>query len=200
MGGTLLALAEPVGATYARLGAPYGVSASPEAILAGFRAAWRAWRGPRQIGDGRPFWREMVRASTGCGDPDYFEALYAHYARPDAWRVRDGARGALSGLQARGVRVAVVSNWDTRLRDTLDALSLPLDAMVISGEVGVEKPDPEIFRIAARRLDVPLERSVHLGDDPENDLAAARAVGCRALLWGRDLLSFRDLEGVLACS
>ena len=103
-GNTLLQLREPVGATYGRLGRPFGVERDPAAIDAAFRAAFAApWSGPRYVGDGRPFWRHIVTLSTGCGAPDCFERLYAHYALPDAWSLAPGALPAFARLRARGV-------------------------------------------------------------------------------------------------
>ena len=60
----------------------------------------------------------------------------------------------MAALSERGYRLALLSNWDQRLRGLLQALDLAahFEVMIISGEVGVEKPDIEIFRIAERAL------------------------------------------------
>ena len=66
----------------------------------------------------------MVAEATGSADPALFEAAYAHFAMASAWRVNPGVVDALSALQAAGLKLAVLSNWDTRLPGTLAALGL----------------------------------------------------------------------------
>ena len=50
------------------------------------------------------------------------------------------------------------------------------NTLVISGEVGFDKPDPEIFRIALRELSACAENAVHIGDS-EVDVLGAQAAG-----------------------
>ncbi len=93
------------------------------------------------------------------------------------WIAMPGAREALELLRARGRRVGLVSNFSLSLRAILDSqgiLSL-LDPVVISAEVGVEKPDPRILRIACDRAGVMPERAVYVGDHPLDVLCARRA-------------------------
>jgi len=83
----------------------------------------------------------------------------------------DGARDAIDRLRARGLAVAVVSNWDISLRERLDHLGIPV---VTSADAGVRKPDPAVFRLALERLNVPASRTLHVGDtDHDRDAAAA---------------------------
>jgi putative hydrolase of the HAD superfamily len=90
----------------------------------------------------------------------------------------------LARLRAGGARLAVVSNWDVSLHDVLERTGLrPLvDAVVISAELGVAKPDPAIFRAALRRLGATADGAVHVGDSLEHDVAGARAAGLEAVL------------------
>jgi len=194
-GNTLLQLREPVGETYARLGAPYGVSLSGADVDRRFRRAFRLWQGPRYQGDGRPFWRAVVREATTCDDPDYFEAVYGWYARAEAWGLAEGALDAFGALRRAGTKVAVVSNWDSRLRPLLGALGVlsAVDAAFISCELGLEKPDPAIYRLACEGLGVLPAAALHVGDHPGKDAAAARAAGCGALLWGAEVKAFHQL-------
>jgi putative hydrolase of the HAD superfamily len=95
---------------------------------------------------------------------------------------------ALARLRAGGARLAVVSNWDVSLHDVLERTELrPLvDAVVISAEEGVAKPDPRIFRLALERLGAEAAGAVHVGDSFEHDVAGARAAGLDAVLMARD--------------
>jgi putative hydrolase of the HAD superfamily len=94
----------------------------------------------------------------------------------------------LARLRAGGARLAVVSNWDISLHDVLERTGLrPLvDAVVISAELGVAKPDPAIFRAALDRLGAPADGAVHVGDSLEHDVAGARAAGLEAVLVARN--------------
>lgn len=149
----------------------------------------------RYVGDGRPFWRFIVEASTGCNNEGLFEELYQYYVRPEAWKVAPGAVAALSKLRAAGVRLAVVSNFDTRLRPILAALQVDklFDSVVVSAEVGAEKPNPVIFEAALQDLGVRPSEVVHVGDDRRNDVWGARDAGIAAWLWGVDVKSFDEV-------
>ncbi len=70
------------------------------------------------------------------------------------FRPADGAVEALGVLQARELKLAVVSNWDCSLPERLETLGLLglFDAVVTSAEAGVPKPDPAPFRLALERL------------------------------------------------
>jgi putative hydrolase of the HAD superfamily len=96
------------------------------------------------------------------------------------WRVPlPDALETLRGLRNRGVRTAVVSNADGRAQKSLEAAGLcePLEFVLDSHFEGVEKPDPEIFRRALRRLELPPERVVYIGDISSIDAVGARAAG-----------------------
>lgn len=97
------------------------------------------------------------------------------------------AAPALRAARERGVRVAVVSNWDVSLHDALAAAGLAdlVDAAVSSAEAGAAKPDPAIFRRALDLLDAAPTEAVHAGDSLEHDVAGARAAGVQAVLVDR---------------
>lgn len=198
VGGTLLETADPVHVTYAAIGAKYGVDVGPDRIKAGFREAFaQPW--PERLryeGDGRKFWRAAVAQATGCADQGYFEELYQHYASGGAWRVAGGAAACLTALRDAGVKLAVVSNFDSRLRPILQDLQVShlFDAIVVSAEEGYEKPAPEIFQAALGQLGIrDPKQAVHVGDDLAADFEGATAVGLNAWLWKRDVRSFDEL-------
>jgi len=85
----------------------------------------------------------------------------------------------LSALQARGLRLGVVSNGcgnvDRLCEDLGYASSLSL--IVDSRRVGLCKPDPAIFRYAAARLDLPTRSIMMVGDSFDRDVRPAKAIG-----------------------
>jgi len=94
----------------------------------------------------------------------------------------DGALDALQRLDAAGVPMVCVSNWDAGLPGHLERLGIGryLRGVVASGAVGVAKPDPRIFDAAVALLDVPRDAIAHVGDEPV-DRAGALAAGLRFL-------------------
>ena len=197
--GTLRHLSEPAAVTYARIGRRFGVSRSEAAIQQGFLSVMRAEHdGLRYVGDGRVFWRAVVSHATGCADPDYFESVYAAFGA-SAWSMEPGALAVLEALRDGGRLVAVVSNWDTRLRPILAALGVldRVDVAIISGEIGLEKPDPRIFHAACGALSVAPAQALHLGDSLRADVEGARGAGLSAWHFGRDLESIAQLPALL---
>jgi putative hydrolase of the HAD superfamily len=115
--------------------------------------------------------------------------------------------GVLAQLRERGCALAVVSNWDVSLHDVLDQTGLRalVDAVVVSAEIGAAKPDPEPFRRALAALGVAPEHALHAGDEPDEDVAGARAAGVTPVLVDRaggaqadGVAVIASLEGLLA--
>ncbi|MHB9145968.1 MAG: HAD-IA family hydrolase [Symbiobacteriia bacterium] len=95
-----------------------------------------------------------------------------------------GAEELLAWCKGQGYRLGLVSNWGTDLRDLLGRLGLArfFDTLVISAEVGMEKPSPRIFLQALKGLGVNAQDALMVGDDYVNDGMGAWAVGIDPLL------------------
>ncbi len=137
----------------------------------------------------RGWWqRFLVRfcEHLGTPPPSRFAAaeLFHRLGSGEAWEVYPDVPGVLDALRERGLRLGVISNWDTRLPEILRQLDLArrFDAVVYSSAVGVEKPDCRIFRRALRELGVEARAALHVGDSRLEDLEGAIAAGMRALL------------------
>jgi epoxide hydrolase-like predicted phosphatase len=88
---------------------------------------------------------------------------------------------AVRELRGEGVRTGLISNsWGTGIYEP-QLLSDLFDAVVISGDVGLHKPQPEIYGLGAERLGVPPADCVFVDDLREN-VAGAEAVGMTAIL------------------
>jgi epoxide hydrolase-like predicted phosphatase len=96
--------------------------------------------------------------------------------RPDELMV-----AAVRDARSSGIRTGLVSNsWSTSHYDR-HLLAELFDAVVISAEVGMHKPQPEIYLLAADRLGLAPARCVFVDDLREN-CAGAEAVGMTAVL------------------
>lgn len=95
----------------------------------------------------------------------------------------DGARALLEQLAGRSRLGIVTNNSTVEQMEKLRALDIAsyFDAVVISEDVGVTKPDPEIFAIALQRLGASPHEAVFIGDSWTNDIIGARAVGMTAV-------------------
>lgn len=205
-GGTLLHADPPVARVWAAAGRRRGARVTDEEMERRYRAAWKNRPRPLLVSPerGRSGWRDvLVEAFDGLLPPEEFDplldALHAHFGRASAWRIADGALEAIARLHAGGWRTGVISNWDERLPQLLRTLGFGahLDAIVVSAEVGCEKPDRRIFEEACRRLRLPPEDVVHVGDDPVADADGARAAGMDAVLVGKGGVDVASVVDVL---
>jgi putative hydrolase of the HAD superfamily len=198
--GTLIDPAEPVGETYSRIARSHGGELDPQLLHQGFRTRFAAMpplafppQPPEQLELlERGWWRGLVSriVADAGGVPrfdDYFDELYAHYARGEAWRPYPEVTATLLALRERGLALAVVSNFDSRLPGILEALELAalVDEVVWSTGAGRAKPDPGIFHAALARLGIPPQHAVHVGDSRQADYEGARNAGLHARLVAR---------------
>jgi putative hydrolase of the HAD superfamily len=205
VGGTLIQPWPSVGHIYAEEAFRHGCpNLHPEVLNRQFTQAWQKLDNFRYT---RPEWAALVDGVfAGLTDfrpsRTFFSALYARFARADAWRIYPDVLPALKQLQARGLRLGVISNWDRRLRPLLRALNLYgcFDAIIVSCDHGIQKPAPEIFRQAARKLGVQPVELLHVGDSPALDAQGARAAGCRGIWLGRDLAAKRPDDAISSLS
>lgn len=142
------------------------------------------------------WWRELTK--------DWLERMGLPAGHADALmavadaRLYDPAHGyftlyddtlpALELLRSEGFRLAVISNWDYSLHRVLASLGLTsyFEHVFASLEEGVEKPEAELFHIALRACGTEPSQTLHVGDDPVDDLQGASGVGMRALLIDRE--------------
>lgn len=188
LAGTLLHPKPSVGAVYARCAKDLGVEADSARLDRDFPLAFRT---ADRSGTAREFWSEVVSRCFGPALPAsrraaVFTACWEAFGKPDAWRLTNGARQAVAAVRFLGLRTAVLSNADSRMRSVLDGHGLtPLfDAILLSEETGRTKPDPSAFTSAARELGVPVSGLVHVGDSVKEDAEGARDAGATGLIVG----------------
>jgi putative hydrolase of the HAD superfamily len=157
-------------------------------------------------GGARGWWghfADRVCEHLGVDEPSRFakSELYDRFARGAAWEIYPEVPRVLDQLAARGVRMAVVSNWDERLPELLEDLGLAatFEAIVYSAAVGAEKPHPAIFQRALDLLGEPPSAVLHVGDRRQQDVEGAEALGMQALYLDRHKGQgdVEDLTGLL---
>jgi putative hydrolase of the HAD superfamily len=115
------------------------------------------------------------------------------------WVLCPDVEACLEELRSEGLRLGVVSNCTSEgfLEDKLGCLGIRefFTCLVSSGSEGVSKPDPEIFRIASRRIGLSVGSLVHVGDSPKMDIQGGAAAGLRAVLVDRED-AFPDFGGL----
>ncbi len=98
---------------------------------------------------------------------------------PAKWSAFPFAGEVLRQLRERGVKTGLISNWDPSCRGVLKETGLApyLDPIVVSSEVGAEKPDPRIFRQALELSGDSPEQCLYVGDNYYDDGVGAAQVG-----------------------
>ncbi|MBT2366021.1 HAD family hydrolase [Streptomyces sp. ISL-10] len=124
----------------------------------------------------RAIWTALAASAPGS-DALIAEAFYDCVIAADGWHPYPDTPQVLRALHAAEVPVAVVSNtgWDIRGSFTHAGLDGLVTRFVLSCELGVQKPDPALFRTACDLLGVPPGHALMVGDDPVRDGAATTA-------------------------
>jgi len=90
----------------------------------------------------------------------------------------------MAALASRGVRLTIASNFDCRLFEIVrqtDAIRI-CQPVLVSSQVGYRKPHARFFEAIRTELECDAGRILYVGDDPNNDIAAARSAGFQTLL------------------
>jgi putative hydrolase of the HAD superfamily len=104
-----------------------------------------------------------------------------------SWKLYDDALPCLDSLS--GYRLAVISNGDSgqqRRKLERTGIASRFDSVVISGDLGVYKPDPRIFEQSLQELGVSARETVYIGDHLESDALGAQGVGMQAIWLARE--------------
>jgi putative hydrolase of the HAD superfamily len=173
----------------AAVGAALGVPLDAGRLAGSARAAARtAERARGQDRDRARVYLEALFTSAGVPAArmeEVGEVLQRLHHDRHLWcRLAPGTREALDRLRLAGLRLGVVSNSDGRVEEALVAAGLRdrFDVVLDSALVGVEKPDPAIFRAALGALGVAPGEALYVGDLYDVDVVGARAAGIEAVL------------------
>ncbi len=199
--GTLIETRDGVGEIYSRVAREFGFEAEPRILQQNFARSFRR-QPPLAFPAGTPdaalielekgWWRNLVKAVfDGLGSfpriEEFFDEIFERFRGREFWRVYDDVAPALTELKRRGLKLGVISNFDSRLYDVLRGCSLDhfFDSVHISTRVGAAKPDAAIFQAALNHYAVEARQAWHVGDSLREDVEGAAAIGMNALLINR---------------
>lgn len=154
--------------------------------------------------DSHRYWTFLYKqflAEVGIEDDGLAERLYEVFSSSASYKLFDDVVPALTALEDEGYRLGLISNFEGWLEKMLVELEIGhrFAIAVISGLEGVEKPDPEIYRIALEKAGVDGARAAHVGDSPTTDVAPATEAGITAILLDRHG-RYPDTSGVSIAS
>ena len=172
-----------------------GEGLEPDAVRELFKGDPRALADLRELEMGTVEPAEFeVRFAGHLGIPDRAEGLIGRLfagLEPDQEMIETVRRHRGSG-RATGL---ISNSWGRTIYDE-DLMEELFDAVVISGDVGLHKPQPEIYRLACERLGVDPEDAVFVDDLREN-CEGAEAVGMAAVLHRETAETVRELDRLL---
>ncbi len=150
---------------------------------------------------GRPALGSSPKMNTGLPSCALLPGSKAQAIRDEffAGDVTDLALLAFIRALRRNCKVGLISNAWSGLRPSIVKREYDdaFDAMIISAEVGVAKPDPRIYQLALEKLGVAASESVFLDDFLEN-VAGDRAVGMQAIHFTQPEQALEELKQLLA--
>jgi putative hydrolase of the HAD superfamily len=198
--GTLIKTARSVGESYAALAKKHGIEVAPAELGPRFRESFERFA-PLAFPEAeaatvgaleRAWWKRVVQQVFSPFDAfadfdAYFEELFAYFAQADSWVPYPDVEETLSALRERGVALAVVSNFDSRLIAILEGLGLAssFDNIFVSSTVGYAKPDRRIFEFVLNAQRLAPGNVLHVGDSLGNDVEGATNAGIKGILVDR---------------
>ena len=215
VGGTLLRVHPSVGDVYAQYSKHYGFSGTAQELNSRFGMEWEKMGGMESLGTTKgveaekKFWSELVHKvfemSGGLRDFDeFFEGVYDAFRSKEHWRVFEDVleSGILDQLKNKGIKLGVISNWDSRLPEILGSMGLAqyFDFILASTVVGSAKPDSFIFEEAIRLSGITAGEACHIGDEIKADFYGARQAGLDAVIidradkYNEDILSIKSFH------
>ncbi len=190
-----------------------GVTLDAPAVPGAIGPVWREWQaswaadgntsphlghGPSEIAYWTGLYRQLY-THFGLDDVDVLaDAAWQTFSTHRGWQPFSDVTGMLDDLDARGLRIGVLSNWGSGLRQILEHHDLlaPFTHVTVSGEIGMEKPDHGAFRHALDGMGAVAGPGVaYVGDSPRHDVAPAVELGMQAVFvdrWDRGDAALAD--------
>lgn len=130
------------------------------------------------------YFRDYLSSSAAaCLAQDFLDVL----STPAGYVLYDDAVAALESLHAAGYQLGIISNWEAWLPALLEEIGIArfFSHVLVSGEVGIEKPETGIFTLAMEAGGYRPEEVVYVGDSAAHDVIPAQKVGITPVLLDR---------------
>lgn len=202
LGSTLIYMDPQPEEVFAALCREQGIAVEPEAISQAYEKADEFYFENMLKYKGRmdQLWLKydgIVLEDLGIPNPSHrlAWAISRGFREGHFWHLFPETGEVLGGLRRAGYKLGIISNADEGVERILSWLGLPelVDTITYSQEVGVEKPNPRIFRIALQRTEASPKEAIHVGDRYDADVVGAQAVGITPVLIDREE-NHRDLD------
>ncbi len=135
--------------------------------------------------DRQEFFSEVLQAPCWHASPPMEQLLHFwQHDFPKCAVAHPDAVALLRQLRERGLRVGLITNGKSSTQNgKIEFLKLRghFDHVIVSGDVGVDKPDPAIFDRCVRQMGIAPHEAVYVGDHAENDVRGATAAGLHAI-------------------
>ena len=134
----------------------------------------------------RDEWYEDLVQRWGWNDAPSGKELTEHYDRKfgDHNVIFPNSKKLLRELKNRGYIVGIITNGPSYLQHhkiDMSGLKEYCDIIVVSGDIGIHKPDPMIFTYTCEKYGLNPSECVYVGDHPKNDIESATKAGLRAI-------------------
>jgi len=198
--GTLFGLRGSVGDIYGQIAQSFGVQVDSADLAQAFFAIFKN-SPPLAFGESDPillaeleyqWWQAIafqafsqIQALEKFEDFDrFFQTLYEHFASEKPWFVYADVIPLLNYWQQQGVKLGVISNFDSRLNQVLTHLELTkfFNQIIYSSRQKIAKPDPKIFQFALDQFNCLPSQAWHIGDSLREDYNGAATAGLKAFL------------------
>jgi putative hydrolase of the HAD superfamily len=198
--GTLFGLRGSVGDIYGQIAQSFGVQLDSTELNQAFFDHFKN-APPLAFGESEPlllvdleyqWWYAIafqafsqIQAVEKFSDFDqFFQTLYKHFASEKPWFVYPDVMPMLHYWQKKGIKLGVISNFDSRLDQVLIQLKLTdfFSQIIYSSRQTIAKPDPRIFQLALDHWGFLPSQAWHIGDSLREDYNGATAAGLKAFL------------------
>jgi putative hydrolase of the HAD superfamily len=181
------------GEGYQRFCAKHGMEVDPTAFTRSVAAASSVLEGANGLRYDPQLFIDYTRqiivgmGGSGPGLDACTREMYEEWAACQHFSLYDDVEPVFRALNARGVRIGLISNTHRCLASFQSHFELEslVSGAISSSEHGFMKPHPSIFRAALDLLGVTACESVMVGDSPPDDILGARGIGMRAVLLRR---------------
>lgn len=212
--GTLFDLNTSVGEIYQRFALKYGVKVDLNTLNTAFNNSFKS-APPLAFGTADleiikqqefSWWKSVVentftqislleKFSDFTG---FFQEIYTYFGTKEPWYIFSDVIPTLEICQNQGIKLGIISNFDTRLNQLLNQLDLTdyFDTVTISSIAGFAKPDQNIFKLALKQHNFTAQQALHIGDSIIEDYQGAKNTGINSLWLNRQGV-LQDIENQL---